>query len=68
MTPVDFEALPGQWFPPDECAFGRFGPRTAHVLADYAVASLISQGAQLLFDDGGADARVFLQPFPDVAV
>ena len=31
------------------------------------MASLISQGAKLLFDDSGADARVFLQPFRDVA-
>jgi len=67
MTPVDFEALSDRWFHPDECAFGGLGPRTAHVFADYAVASLISQGAELLFDDSGTDARVFLQPFLYVA-
>jgi hypothetical protein len=50
MTPVYFGALSGRRLHSDECAFGRLGPCTAHVFADYAVASLISQGAKLLFD------------------
>jgi hypothetical protein len=35
----------------------------ADVLAQNAVTSLIARGAELLLDDGGAHAGVFLQPF-----
>ena len=31
------------------------------------MASLISQGAEFLLDDGGGNAGIFLQPFRDVA-
>jgi hypothetical protein len=37
------------------------------MLTENAVATLISHGAELLFDDGGGYARVLLQPFGDNA-
>ena len=67
MPPVNFKALSGQWLHSDEGAFRRLWPRIAHVFADNTVASLISQGAELLFDDGGGNAGVFLKPFRDIA-
>lgn len=69
MAPVHLESFAGQRFHTDEGSFGsNVRARVAHIFPQNAVTALISGGAELLLDDGGAHAGIFLQPFGDGAL
>ena len=64
VAPVDLEAFSCEGFHADEGPARRcLRADVPHVLSENAVTAVISQGAELLLDDGGGDGRVLLQPF-----
>ena len=67
MPPINFKKFSGQRFHSDEGAFGRLWPQLADIFLENAVATAVTERSQPLFDDGGCDLRIFLQPFRDVA-
>ena len=69
MAPIDFETLSGERLHTNEGALGRqLWPDFVHVFLQDARATAIAKRTQTLFDHGGGDFRVLLQPFDDVAL
>jgi len=69
VAPVNFESFPGHRLHAHEGAAGsRLRTHLADIFLEDARAAGITERTQALFDDGGRDLRVLLQPFGDIAL
>ncbi len=69
VSPVNFEAFPGHRLHAHEGAAGkRLRTHLADIFLEDARAAGITERAQALFDDGGCDQRILLQPCGDIAL